>query len=59
MVDIRRPSMQNMRIRQELNIAHLQNHMQTKSVAIFLKDLECFNLGFGQGRNDSGVGEAA
>lgn len=58
MIRISRPRMQNMRISQELNITHFQHHMQAEPVASLLKDLESLVLGIGQGRNDSGVGEA-
>lgn len=58
MIRIRRPRMKNMRIRQELDIANVQDHMQTQTVASLLKNLESLGLGIGHGRNDSGVGEA-
>lgn len=58
MIRIRRARMQDMRIRQELNIAHIKHHVQTQPVAGFLQDGQGFILRSGEGRDDAGVGEA-
>lgn len=50
--------MENMRIRQELDIAHIQNHMQRETVACLLQHLESFLLGVGERWDDACVGEA-
>jgi hypothetical protein len=50
--------MQNVRIGQELNIPHIQNHMQREAVASLLQHLQGLLLGVGERRDDACVGEA-
>lgn len=49
--------MQDMRVRQELDIADIQDHVQRKSVAGILEDLDSVELGIAQWGDDARVGE--
>lgn len=58
MVLIRGARMQDMRIRQKLNIAYVQHHMQREPVAGLLKHPNRVQLGGRERRDDARVGEA-
>lgn len=59
MVFVRRASVKNMRVRQELDVAHFQDHVQSESVAGIFEDLHGLQLGGGKRGDDTRVGEAS
>jgi hypothetical protein len=59
MIRVRSARMQNMRIRKELNIPNIQNHMQRQPHTSLLKNLQRLKLFLAQRGDDTRVAEAA
>ena len=59
MVLVLRPRVENVRVRQKLDIANIKNHVQRKAIARLLKDFSSFELSGRQRRDDASVGEAS
>lgn len=58
MVLIGRAGVENMRVRQELDVANFEDHVQGEFVAGVFEDLHGLQLGGGERRDDTRVGEA-